>query len=49
MRVVEPIAGEGQDLAQPYRLEGERAHELLEDVQRRTKEMGTEMQIEDNV
>lgn len=46
---IHPIAGAGQDLAQPYPLEDERAQKLLKDVQRRTAALDTEMTIEGDI
>ena len=44
-----PIAGEGDALSQPYLLEGAEARELLEDIQVRTAQLDTDMQIQGNV
>ncbi len=40
-----PIAGEGQDMAQPYALEGERAQRVLELVQELSEDLDTQMDI----
>lgn len=44
-----PVAGAGQDLAQPYVLSGDRAQNLLENVQRLTADLDTELLIEGDV
>ncbi|MEX2374695.1 MAG: CapA family protein [Dehalococcoidia bacterium] len=41
-----PIAGEGQDMAQPYPLDGARARALLERVQTLTRDLDTELEIQ---
>lgn len=40
-----PTAGTGDDLSQPYLLEGARAKTLLEDIQARTAQLDTRMEI----
>lgn len=45
---IRPVAGEGQDLSQPYLLEDERAEEILEDVRNLTEKLDTNMNIRDN-
>jgi poly-gamma-glutamate capsule biosynthesis protein CapA/YwtB (metallophosphatase superfamily) len=40
-----PTAGRGTDLAQPYLLEGEAARRALEDIQTRTSQLDTQMEI----
>jgi poly-gamma-glutamate capsule biosynthesis protein CapA/YwtB (metallophosphatase superfamily) len=40
-----PVAGSGTDLAQPFLLEGERARRTLEDIQARTAQLETRMEI----
>ena len=40
-----PVAGRGNDLAQPYQLTGARARALLTQVQGVTKRLGTTMEI----
>lgn len=41
-----PIAGSGNNLSQPYLLEGDDARALLEDIQARTAELDTRMEID---
>lgn len=43
-----PTAGRGTNLAQPYLLEGEEARRALEDIQARTAQLDTRMEIEGN-
>ncbi len=40
-----PVAGVGQNLSQPYVLTGDEAREVLEDIQTRSAELGTPMEI----
>jgi poly-gamma-glutamate synthesis protein (capsule biosynthesis protein) len=44
-----PVAGTGQNLSQPYLLEGEEAQALLQDVQARSAQLDTRMEIEGDV
>jgi poly-gamma-glutamate synthesis protein (capsule biosynthesis protein) len=44
-----PIAGEGNDLAQPYLLSGDPARRLLEFLQSRMASLGTRLEIDGNV
>ena len=44
-----PIAGEGNDLAQPYLLTGDPARRLLEFLQSRMATLGTRLDIEGDV
>jgi len=44
-----PISGRGNDLSQPFLLEGEDAAALLQDVQARTRALDTTMEIRGNV
>ncbi len=44
-----PVSGSGNNLAQPYLLEGEDARKLLEDIQTRTAALDTRMTIEGDV
>ena len=44
-----PIAGEGNDLAQPYLLSGSPARQLLEFLQSRMATLGTHLDIEDDI
>jgi poly-gamma-glutamate capsule biosynthesis protein CapA/YwtB (metallophosphatase superfamily) len=44
-----PISGRGNDLSQPFLLEGENAAALLQDVQARTRALDTTMEIRGNV
>jgi len=44
-----PISGRGNDLAQPFLLDGEDATALLQDVQARSRALDTTMQIRGNV
>ena len=41
-----PLAGRGDDLSQPYVLEGDAARTLLEDIRTRSAELGTTLRIE---
>lgn len=41
-----PVAGEGEDVTQPYVLTGTRADTLLKDIQNRSLELNTKMEIE---
>lgn len=41
-----PIAGSGNNLSQPYLLEGDEARALLDDIQARTAELDTRMEID---
>jgi len=43
-----PIAGSGHDLSQPYILNGDRSQELLQEVQKLTEKLDTELKIEGN-
>jgi len=44
-----PVAGRGTALSQPYLLEGDEARALLEDVQARTRELDTTLEIRGDV
>ncbi len=44
-----PVSGRGTHLSQPYLLEGEEAQELLVDIQTRTAQLDTRMDIEGDV
>ncbi len=44
-----PISGRGNDLSQPFLLEGEDAAALLQDVQTRTRALDTTMEIRGNI
>ena len=43
-----PIAGRGDNLSQPYILEGDAARSVLEDIRARSAELGTTLRIEGN-
>jgi poly-gamma-glutamate synthesis protein (capsule biosynthesis protein) len=44
-----PIAGKGLDVLQPFPLQGERAHTLLQDVQKLSADLDTKMTIEGDI
>ena len=44
-----PIAGKGKDVGQPYVLRGERAQQLLRDVQELSRRLDTELTIEGDI
>jgi len=44
-----PIAGLGQDITQPYVLQGERANQLLEQIQAQSASLNTALEIRDDI
>ena len=44
-----PLAGEGNDLAQPYLLKDKEARKLLENIQARSAKIDTRMEIEGEI
>jgi poly-gamma-glutamate synthesis protein (capsule biosynthesis protein) len=44
-----PVAGRGNHLSQPYVLQGEQAQTLLQDIQARTAQLDTQMDIEGDI